>query len=240
MEIIPAIDIIGGKCVRLTKGDYRTKKIYNGDPLRIALNFQNAGIKKLHLVDLDGAKTGKVKNWKTIEKLAKFTSLKLQVGGGFRTQEDIQRLLRLGPHEISLGTITLEAPQKLKKFLKKFGKEKIIADIGFKKRQVYVHGWQRKETKRDLQSVLDMFSELGVKIVTCTDIERDGTLLGPNFSIYRTIIKKFPNFNIIASGGVKNVQDLKKLEKIGVAGVIIGKAIYENKISLEDLKSFLS
>ena len=239
MEIIPAIDIFKGKCVRLEKGDFSKKKVYAEDPLKVARAFQKAGIKKVHIVDIDGAKEGKVKNWKTIEKLAKFTRLTLQVGGGFRTQGDIQRLLRLGPHEISLGTIALEAPQKLKKFLKKFGNDKIIADIGLKKRQVYVYGWQRKKTKMDLQSVLYMFSELGVKTVICTDIERDGTLSGPSFSLYRTIIEKFPNFKIIASGGVRSIGDLKKLSKIGAAGAIIGKAIYEKKISLKDLKPFL-
>ncbi len=239
MEIIPAIDIISGKCVRLTKGNYGTKKIYSDNPLKVALIFQSAGIKKIHLVDLDGAKAGKVKNWKTIEKFARATNLKLQVGGGFRGQEDIQRLLRLGPHEISFGTIALEAPQKLKKFLKKFGPEKIIADIGLKKGQVYVHGWQRKKTSRGFRSVLEMFLKLGVKTVICTDIERDGTLLGPNFSLYREILKKFPNFNIIASGGVRNIGDLKKLSKIGISGVIIGKAIYEKKIRLNDLKELL-
>lgn len=238
MEIIPAIDIMSGKCARLIRGDYATKKIYNGDPLRIALAFQNAGIKKLHLVDLDGAKEGKVKNWKTIEKLATFTDLALQAGGGFRTQEDIQRLLRFGPHEVSLGTIALETPQKLKKFLKKFGNEKIVVDVAVKKGKIHTKGWQKK-TKENLIPFLNTFTDLGVKTIICTDISRDGTLKGPNFFLYQTLIKKFPNLRIIASGGITTMRDVRKLSKIGVAGAIIGKAIYEKKISLKDLNPFL-
>ena len=238
MEIIPAIDIMSGKCVRLERGDYKTKKIYSSNPLKVALDFQNAGIKKLHIVDLDGAKEGKVKNWKTIEKIAKSTALKLQVGGGFRTQEDIQRFLRLGPHEISLGTIALKAPQKLKKFLKKFGNAKIVVDVAVKRRKIHIQGWQQK-TKEGLIPFLHTLTDLGVKTILCTDISRDGTLKGPSFSLYQTLVKKFPNLKIIASGGIKTVQDVRKLSKIGVAGVIIGKAIYEKKISLQDLKPFL-
>lgn len=239
MEIIPAIDIISGRCVRLIKGDYGTKKIYSDDPLKIALSFQNAGIKKLHLVDLDGAKEGKVKNWETIGRLAKSTSLVLQVGGGFRTEKDIQRLFRLGPHEVAFGTIPIENPQKFKKFLQKFGEERIVADIGLKKEQAYVHGWQRKRTQKKVYPIINMLLKLGVKKIICTDIERDGTLRGPNLLLYKILVKKFPNLDLIASGGIRNMTDLKKLSKIGVSGAIIGKAIYEKKIKLKDLKPFI-
>ncbi len=237
MEIIPAIDIIDGKCVRLTRGNYGTKKIYSGDPLKVALAFQNACMKKLHLVDLDGAKEGKIKNWETIKKIAKNTNLLIEFGGGIRGEKDIKKLLNLGINRVIVGSIALEESQKLKNFLKKFGKEKIVIAADIKGNKVCYKGW-RAEAKKELSSFLKDLDRLGVKGIICTDIERDGTLLGPNFSLYRTIVKKFPDFNIIASGGIKNVQDLKKLEKIGVAGVIIGKAIYENKISLNDLKSF--
>jgi len=238
MEVIPAIDIISGKCVRLTRGDYQLKTIYSDNPLKIAKLFQKAGIKKLHLVDLDGAKTGKVKNWKTIEKLAKLTSLKLQVGGGFRTQEDIQQLLRLGPHEVTLGTIAVREPGKLRKLLRKFGSERIVVDVGVTKGEIYFHGWQEKE-KQGINSFLKNLIKLGVKTIICTDITRDGTLQGPNFSLYRKLVSRFPNLKIIASGGIKSKEDLKKLSQIGVSGAIVGKAIYEKKISLEDLRSFL-
>ena len=236
MEIIPAIDIILGKCVRLAQGDYGTKKIYSSDSLKIALAFQDTGIKKLHLVDLDGAKEGKVKNWKTIEEVAKKTNLVLQVGGGFQTEKDIKRLLSLGPHQVILGTIAVREPRKLKKFLKKFGSEKIIADVGIKNGEIYFRGWQEK-TKKDINSFLKSLIKLGTKTIICTDIERDGTLRGPNFSLYKKLILKFPKLKIIASGGVKNIKDLEKLSKIGVQGAIVGRAIYEKKISLNDLKS---
>jgi len=238
MEIIPAIDIMSGKCVRLTEGNYDTKKTYRGNPIEVALAFQKSGIKKLHIVDLDGAKEGKVKNWKTIEKLATFTNLTLQVGGGFRTEKDIKRLFRFGPHEVAVGTLALENPHKLKKFLQKFGKENIVVDVAVKDRKIHIWGWQKK-TKRDLMPFLNTLIDLGVKNIIFTDISRDGTLKGPSFSLYQTLVKKFPNLRIIASGGIKNVQDVRKLLKIGAAGVIIGKAIYEKKISLQDLKPFL-
>ncbi len=238
MEIIPAIDIMAGKCVRLTRGDYRKKKIYSNDPLKIALTFQKAGIKKLHLVDLDGAKAGTVKNWNVIEKLAKKTNLTLQVGGGFRIERDITRLLRLGPHEVTLGTIALKNPHIFKKLFQKFGKEKIIVDIAVKNGWVALDGWQ-KRTKENFFSFLEKLSNLGVKSVICTDISRDGTLQGPNFSLYRTLMKKIPTLRIIASGGVANIDNIKKLATIGVSGVIIGKAIYEKRIVLKDLKPFL-
>ncbi len=238
MEIIPAIDIFGGKCVRLIQGDFKFKKTYSDDPLKIAQFFQKAGLKKLHLIDLEGAKEGKVKNWETIEKVAKKTNLVLQVGGGFQTEKDIKKLLDLGPHQVTLGTIAVCQPKKLRKFLKKFGPEKIVVDVGIKNSEIYFRGWQEK-TKKDINSFLKSLIKLGTKTIICTDIERDGTLRGPNFSLYKKLVSKFPNLEIIASGGVRNKKDLKKLSKIGVTGVIVGKAIYENKISLNDLKSMM-
>jgi len=235
MEIIPAIDIIGGKCVRLVRGDFKLKKVYSSNPLKIAQLFQKAGLRKLHLIDLEGAKAGKIKNWKTIEKIAKNTNLSLQVGGGFRKEKDIKQLLDLGFHQVTLGTIAVRQPEKSKKFLKKFGKEKIVVDVGVKNGEIYFRGWQER-TKKDIDSFLKDLIKLGVKTIICTDIERDGTLKGPNFSLYKKLISEFPKLEIIASGGVRNIEDLRKLSKIGVAGAIVGKAIYENKISLDDLK----
>ena len=236
MEIIPAIDIIGGKCVRLVRGDFKLKKVYSSNPLKIAQLFQKAGLRKLHLIDLEGAKAGKIKNWKTIEKIAKNTNLSLQVGGGFRKEKDIKQLLDLGFHQVTLGTIAVRQPEKSKKFLKKFGKEKIVVDVGVKNGEIYFRGWQER-TKKDIDSFLKDLIKLGVKTIICTDIERDGTLKGPNFSFYKKLISKFPKLEIIASGGIRNIRDLKKLFKTGLSGAIIGKAIYENKISLDDLKS---
>ncbi len=236
MEIIPAIDIMDGKCVRLKRGKFGVKKIYSEDPLKVALSFQKAGCKKLHLVDLDGAREGDVKNWGAIEKIARRTYVILQIGGGFRREKDLKRLFALGPHKVILGTVTALQPVKFKGFLQKFGGEKIIADIALKKDKIFVKGWQ-KAIKRDLFDVLRDFIAFGVKTVICTDIEKDGTLRGPNFSLYKRLISKYPKLEIIASGGITTMRDLRKLSKIGVAGAVVGKAFYEKKISLKELAS---
>lgn len=238
MEIILAIDIIGGGCVRLVKGKFKSQKIYSTNPLSIAQLFQKAGLKRVHIVDLEGAKEGKVKNWQTIEKIAKNTKLSLQVGGGFKTERDIKRILDLGLHQVTLGTIAVCEPEKLRRFFREFGEEKIIVDIGVKNNEIYFRGWQEK-TKKDIKSFLRELIKLGTKTIICTDIGRDGTLRGPNFSLYKKLIREFPKLEIIASGGIRSKKDVEKLSKIGVAGVIIGKAIYEKKIKISELKEFL-
>jgi len=238
MEIIPAIDIIEGKCGRLIKGDFKKKKIYSSDPLRVARLFQKAGFKKLHLIDLDGAKEGKIKNWQTIKKIAKNTNFLLQVGGGLRTEKDINKLLNFGVDQVHLGTVAVCSPEKLKKFLKKFGKEKITADIGIKNGKIYFHGWQKK-TEKDIKLFFKDLTKFGIKTIILTDIERDGILMGPNFSLYKKIVNEFPNLEIIASGGIRDKKDLEKLSKIGVVGAIIGRAFYEKKIKISELKDFL-
>ncbi len=238
MEIIPAIDIISGKCVRLFKGDYKLKKVYSLNPLKTALLFLKAGFKRLHLIDLEGAREGKIKNWGTIKKIAKNTNLLIEFGGGIREEKDIKRLFNLGIDRIIIGSIALKEPRKFENILKNFGKEKIIVAIDARRNKVCYKGWQAKTTK-DISSFLRDLIKLRVKTIICTDIERDGTLRGPNFSLYKRLIKKFPDLNIIASGGIRNKKDLKKLSKIGVAGAIVGKAIYEKKISLDNLKTSL-
>lgn len=248
MTIIPAIDIIEGKCVRLVKGDYKTKKVYNLGPLKMAKLFERAGLKRLHLIDLDGAKRGKIKNWKTIRDIAQNSHLSVQVGGGIKNQQDIKKLLELGIERVILGTVAIKEPQKLKKFLKKFGSEKIVVALDIKGDKICYQGWQ-KEAKKELISFLKDLMKRGVKTVIVTDVERDGTLKGPNFSLYKKLVKTFPDLprpflrskkgrglEIIASGGIRNLEDLKKLAKIKVAGAVVGKAIYENKISLDELK----
>lgn len=238
MEVIPALDIIEGKCVRLTKGDFKAKKVYKSDPLKIARLFEKAGFRKLHLVDLEGAKAGKIKNWKTIKEIIKNTDLFIEFGGGIREEKDIKKLLNLGIERVIIGSTALKESKKFENILKKFGKDKIIVAADVKENKVCYRGWQI-ETEKDLNSFLKDLIQLGVKTVICTDIERDGTLLGPNFSLYKTLVKKFPDLDIIASGGIRNIADLKKLSQIGIAGAIIGKAIYEKKILLKDLKMFL-
>lgn len=235
MEIIPAIDIIKGKCVRLLKGDFRSKKVYSSNPLKTAQLFQKIGLKCLHLIDLEGAKEGKIKNWETILKIAKKTNLKIEFGGGISDERDIKKLLDLGIDKVILGSLVLKEPDKFKKIVKKF-QGKIIVAVDILGKKICYHGWQKK-AKINIESFLKNLIKLGIKTIICTDIERDGTLRGPNFSLYKKLISRFPNLEIIASGGVKNIKDLKKLSKIGVAGVIIGKAIYEKEISLNDLKS---
>jgi len=240
MILIPAIDIIKGKCVRLVKGEFKSEKIYSLNPLKIAHFFQKAGLKKLHLIDLEGAKEGKIKNWKTIKDVCQKTNLLVEFGGGVRKEEDIKKLLDLGADKIILGSLVLKEPERFKKFLKKY-KEKIIIAVDIKRNKVYYHGWQRKSNK-ELYSFLKNLAKLGVETIICTDIERDGTLKGPNLSLYKNVVKTFPKLEIIASGGIRNKKDLEKLSKIGVAGAIIGKAIYENKIKvseLSELKDFL-
>lgn len=234
MEIIPAIDIIGGKCVRLIKGDFKLKKVYSFNPLKIAQIFQKAGLKKLHLIDLEGAREGKIKNWETIKKIAKDTNLEIEFGGGIRNEKDIKKLLGLGIKKVVLGSLVLKEPAKFKRIVRKFP-DKIIVAMDVLGKKICYRGWQEK-AKINVDSFLENLINLGVKTIIVTDIERDGTLKGPNFSLYKKLLKAFPNLEIIASGGVRNIQDLKKISKLGIAGAIIGKAIYENKISLKDLR----
>lgn len=237
MEIIPAIDIISGQCVRLIKGSFKSKKIYSPNPLKIAQFFEKTGLKRLHLIDLEGAKVGKIKNWKTIKKIAKNTNLLIEFGGGVRREKDIKKLFKLGVDRVIVSSTALKEPQKFKKIFKKFGREKIIVAADVKRNKVCYRGWQA-ETEKDINSFLKNLTKLGVKTTIVTDIERDGTLKGPNFTLYQRLVSKIPKLKIIASGGIRNKKDLKKLSQTGVAGAILGRAIYENKLSLGDLKSF--
>lgn len=237
MEIIPAIDVIGGKCVRLIQGDYGTKKIYSNDPLKVARLFQESGLKRLHLINLEGAKEGEIKNWQTIRRITKNTNLLIEFGGGIRNEKDIKKLLGFGIDKVILGSLVLKNPVKFKRIVKKFP-DKIIVAVDILGEKICYRGWQKK-AKKELNSFLEDLIKLGVKTIICTDIKRDGTLRGPNFSLYKRLIPQFPNLEIIASGGVRSIRDLNKLSKIGVVGAIVGKAIYEKKVSLKDLKASL-
>lgn len=239
MTIIPAIDIMQGKCVRLTQGNYETAKVYGDDPVQTAQRFQEVGIKKIHVVDLDGAKKGKVQNWKILEALAKATSLVLQAGGGFHTKEDMQRLFALGSlHQVSLGTLPLREPQRFKELLSEFGSGRIAADVAFKDDKVFSNAWQIEEQKEPFRFLSELLS-LGAREIICTDIARDGTLEGPNLEFYGSAVKQFPTLSLIASGGVRAIEDLRSLSSAGVAGVIVGKALYENTITFQELQIFL-
>lgn len=236
MKIIPAIDIIDGKCVRLTQGDYAQKKIYNENPIEVAKQFEAAGLRYLHVVDLDGAKAGAVKNFKTIEKIASETSLKLDVGGGIKTEEEIKSLFNLGVAQVNLGSIAAKNQNLVSTWLDTFGLDRIIISADVRQEKIALHGWQ-EQTTLSIYDFISLFEESRL-FVTCTDIATDGMLAGPNVDLYQRILEKFPDLRLIASGGVSQISDLAILKKINVEGVIIGKAIYENKISLNELSTY--
>ena len=236
MKIIPAIDIIDGKCVRLSKGDYDTKKIYHENPLDIAKEFEAHGIQYLHLVDLDGAKAKTIKNLKTLEMLASETNLIIDFGGGIKTRKSLESAFNAGANQITIGSIAVENPQLCEEWINEFGAEKLILGADCLDRKIKTSGWL---TDSDL-NVLDFIQSYqlkGIKEVICTDISKDGMLQGPSFELYQEILKQ-SEIALIASGGISSLQDLEDLKKIGCSGAIIGKAIYEGKISLKELQKF--
>jgi phosphoribosylformimino-5-aminoimidazole carboxamide ribotide isomerase len=235
MRIIPAIDIIEGKCVRLTQGDYTQKKIYNENPAEVAQGFEDAGLKYLHLVDLDGAKAGKVINWDTVRAVLSKTNLIVDFGGGIKTEAEIQQLLDLGVSQVNLGSIAVKQPVLVQQWLRKFGSEKIILSADVKDEMVQISGWQEK-TLLTIQEFVSDYQQHGIQYVTCTDISTDGMLTGPNIVLYKKLIALFPFIKWIASGGVSSIDDVHQLKNCGMSGAIIGKAIYENKIKLDELK----
>lgn len=234
MRIIPAIDIIEGKCVRLSKGDFSQKTIYNENPAEVARRFYQAGIQFLHVVDLDGAKTGKITNWKTVEEVVTNSGLTVDFGGGIRTSDDISRLLDLGISQVNIGSLAVKDPRQFKDWLKSFGGDRLILSVDIEKDSVAAEGWRSTSGKNPV-SFIGEFMEGGLRYVTSTDISRDGMLTGPNTDLYRRLVKAFPSLKVVASGGVSSIEDVKALEPTGVDGVIIGKAIYEGKIELEHL-----
>jgi phosphoribosylformimino-5-aminoimidazole carboxamide ribotide isomerase len=238
MTIIPAIDIIDGKCVRLTRGDYQLKKIYNEDPLEVALAFQDAGLNRLHLVDLDGAKQGKVQNWKVLEKLALKTSLSIDFSGGISTQQYAEICFNSGADFASVGSIAVKDEQTFSGWLLLFGADKFIIGADVKEEKIVVKGW----TETTVISVFDLIEKYklkGVKQFFCTDVNKDGLLQGPSAALYKKIINRHPSVDLIASGGISTLDDLEELRQAGCTGAIVGKAFYEKKILLKDLKRFL-
>lgn len=233
MRIIPAIDIISGKCVRLTKGDYASKVIYNENPLEVAKEYEDNGIQYLHLVDLDGAKSRRIVNQKVIKDIAKHTSLKIDFGGGIRSIEDVKIAFESGASQITGGSIAVQNPTAFLEWLKEFGNEKIILGADANKRKVSTQGWL-ENSEKDVVEFITNYEQKGISYVVCTDIAKDGMLQGPSSDLYKEILLK-TKVNLIASGGVSSLSDLVKLKKIGCEGAIIGKAIYEGKISLNEL-----
>ncbi|MFD2726005.1 1-(5-phosphoribosyl)-5-[(5-phosphoribosylamino)methylideneamino]imidazole-4-carboxamide isomerase [Hyunsoonleella rubra] len=243
MRIIPAIDIIEGKCVRLTKGDYDTKKVYNENPLEVAKMFEGAGIEYLHLVDLDGAKAKHIVNYKVLEQIASKTMLKIDFGGGLKADEDLHIAFNSGAKQITGGSIAVKDPKTFSGWIEKYGSEKIILGADSNAGKIAISGWQ-EDSNEDLIPFIKGYQKKGIKYVICTDISKDGMLEGPAVELYKDIIAECSNksgqsIKLIASGGISTIEELPILKEIGCEGVIIGKAIYENRISLYQLEKFL-
>ncbi len=238
MKIIPAIDIIEGKCVRLSQGDYAQKKIYNESPLEVAKDFENHGIKQLHLVDLDGAKSNEIVNWRVLYEIATNTSLDIDFGGGIKSTKSLKIAFENGAKQVTGGTIAAKNPELFQAWLDAYGADKIILGADAFNGRVAVAGW-KEQTEQDLIGFIRDYQLKGVQNVICTDISKDGMLNGAANLLYQQILEELPNINLIASGGVTNIQDLEDLRAIGCDGAIIGKAIYENKITLKELELYV-
>ena len=237
MRLIPAIDLIEGKCVRLSRGDYNTRKIYNEDPLEVARMFESRGLEYLHLVDLDGAAAGRVVNYKILEKISTRTAMKIDFGGGLRSGEDVRIAFESGAVQITGGSIAVQHPNLFESWLKEYGNQRIILGADSKNREIAVSGWT-EVSGRDVVEFIAGYEEKGVKYVICTDIDKDGMLGGPSFKLYRDILTR-TGVKLVASGGVTSLEDLSRLKETGCEGVIIGKALYEGRIDLKELGKYV-
>jgi len=233
MRIIVALDVMGGKCVRLTQGNFNTKKVYNEDPLEVAKQIEESGIRYLHLVDLDGAKNKKIENLKVLEKIAQKTNLKIDFGGGLRTYEDLITILNAGAKQVTAGSVAVDDPHLFLEWLSKLGQEKLILGADFIDRKVATAGWLENSDK-DILDFISGYRSRGVKYVICTDIKKDGMLQGPSVILYKEILESV-KINLIASGGISSMKDIEALRECGCDGAIIGKAVYEGKLTLAKL-----
>ncbi len=234
MQVIPAIDIINGQCVRLSQGDYSSAKIYQSDPLLVAQDFEKRGFERLHIVDLDGAKSGSVVNFEVLEKIKKHTTLKVDFGGGIKTTEDLEKVLATGVEYAVIGSLAIKNPQLFWQWVEQY-QQKIVLMLDVKDEKIATMGWQTT-TDINIFDYLDEYSPL-LKLVFCTDVNKDGMLNGPNFDLYKRLIERYPNTKFVASGGVSSIADLKQLASIGLDGAIVGKAIYEGYVNLDELSS---
>lgn len=237
MQIIPAIDLIEGKCVRLTEGDYTQKKIYNEDPLEVAKAFEGIGLMRLHLVDLDGAKAGEVVNWKVLEKIANHTNLQIDFGGGIKKESILKTVLDTGAAYATIGSLAVNNRSMFEEWIERFGASVFMLGADVFDEKIAIGGWLEK-TDIDVYTFMQSYINIGIKQMFCTDIQKDGKLQGPSIELYKKIISKFTTLELIASGGVSSLQDLHNLRAIGCSAAIVGKAIYENRISLEELAMF--
>jgi len=233
MRIIPALDIIDNKCVRLTRGDYSSMSVYSSDPLDMALRFEDAGCRYIHMVDLDGAKSRHIVNLGALERVASGTGLKIDFGGGIKSREDIESAFNSGASQVVIGSVAVTMPELFLEWLERYGSEKVILGADFRNGEIAINGW-KDESKVFLSDLLDVYHAKGVSHAICTDISKDGTLEGPVIETYRAIVCK-TGINIIASGGIGSLSDIRRLDDAGCEGVVIGKALYENKITLKEL-----
>ena len=237
MRIIPAIDIIEGKCVRLTKGDYNTKKVYSENPLEVAKRFEAAGIQYLHLVDLDGAKAKHIVNYKVLEQIASKTALKIDFGGGLKSDEDLHIAFNSGAKQITGGSIAVKDSDTFEGWISKYGSSKIILGADCNNENIAISGWQ-EDSQIQVMPFIKGYQNKGINYVVCTDIAKDGMLQGPSFKLYKQILNEAKNVKLIASGGITTIDDINSLEDLGCEGAIIGKALYEGRISLRDLEVY--
>lgn len=235
MHLIPAIDIIDGKCVRLTQGDYEQQKVYNEDPLEVAKSFEAHGLQRLHLVDLDGARAGRIVNYKVLERLAARTGLWIDFGGGLKSDDDLRIAFECGAQQVTGGTVAVKDPDLFLGWLEKYGNDRIILGADVKAGKIAISGWQ-EQSELELFDFLEGYTAKGVQYSICTDVSKDGLLQGTALELYTRIRERFPELKLIASGGVTGLEEIEKLREIGCFGAIIGKAIYEGKISLKELE----
>jgi phosphoribosylformimino-5-aminoimidazole carboxamide ribotide isomerase len=231
MQIIPAIDIIDGSCVRLSQGDYNRKTTYSSDPLSVARSFEDAGLKRLHLVDLDGAKAGKIMNAAVLEKIAANTQLQIDFGGGIHIEESVASVINAGATWVTVGSVAVKAPEKLEQWIARFGGDRFMLGADVNGTKLAVSGWT-ETTDVEIVPFLDKWTAAGIQQVFCTDISKDGLLEGPSTALYRSLLQRFPHLQLIASGGVSSIEDLQVLRELGCSAAIVGKAIYENKITV--------
>jgi phosphoribosylformimino-5-aminoimidazole carboxamide ribotide isomerase len=238
MQIIPAIDIIDGRCVRLTEGDFDRKTVYDADPADMAKRFADAGLSRLHLVDLDGAKAGRVRNWAVLESVVAAADLEVDFGGGVKTEDEVRRIIEAGAY-VTVGSIAVKNEPVLLEWFGRFGADRFLLGADVRKERISIGGWL-EDTSIDIFDFLEQFTGYGVRQVFCTDVSKDGRMEGPSIDLYRRILDRFPQLGLIASGGVSCMEDLEALRALGCSGAILGKAIYEEHISLPELTAFSS
>ncbi|WP_020532017.1 HisA/HisF-related TIM barrel protein [Flexithrix dorotheae] len=239
IDIIPSLSVIGGKCVRLSQGDYKNKTVYDESPIDIAKKFEDNGITKIHLIDLEGAKAGRVINYDILELICGHTNLEVNFGGGINTDGDINKVFEYGAKMITVGSLAIKNKNLFTSWLISYGRQKVVLSADALDRKIQIKGWQKK-TDIDLLDHIEYYFERSIQYVKCSDVSRDGLLQGSSIDIYKDILKKFPELKLFASGGVSSLDEIKALEEVGVHGVIVGKAIYEEQITLSEIHQFFA